>query len=349
MNTTDEESDVLQYWSDSENKKLSQRAKIIISYNQGDDYSDISKVLNISKRSACLWINRYKEKGLAGLVDNERSGRKSMKLSKQKEILSFLNNDQSNKDMYKLVEKVGVSKDTIWRKSRIGGYKINRQKIFNLHEISFSKPAVESELVGLFFTPYFTISAFQIWKNKKAILNIKYKSVWNRPAKIVRGILHTPIELDLIDCLKASSSHPNKLKIRAINEEWQKWINSLRYSMPPVSDGLHFMIAGEIDRELVLKTIRDGQKISSIKFAKNKISISASLFPSYDKWLDKLSDYLSNAYEKNILTHIKNNILEQQRNQLFFSWFRVPDDWEEINLLANYYRDKKQNFSSNNT
>lgn len=140
----------------SSNKK--DRARIILNVSQGRTITQISKNLEISRPTIYLWINRYKEKGLPGILkDLERSGRpKLISEKKEKEIVkTTLETKPKNATHWSsrlLASKLKVSKMTItriWNKYNLKPHLIKTFKISN--DPKFVEKV--KDIVGLYLNP----------------------------------------------------------------------------------------------------------------------------------------------------------------------------------------------------
>jgi len=72
--TTKDESKLLTL-SSSGREKMATRAQVVLLWGQGEGASEIGRHLGIGRQTASKWIERFKEKGMDGLWDEERPGR----------------------------------------------------------------------------------------------------------------------------------------------------------------------------------------------------------------------------------------------------------------------------------
>ena len=56
-------------------KRMAERARIILLAADGKRVAEIAEKLDCSKRRVCGWKKRYIEEGIAGLEEKQRSGR----------------------------------------------------------------------------------------------------------------------------------------------------------------------------------------------------------------------------------------------------------------------------------
>lgn len=61
--------------SNSSSQKISARARVILLWGRGEGASEIGRTLGVSRQTASKWIERFKERGIEGLWDEERPGR----------------------------------------------------------------------------------------------------------------------------------------------------------------------------------------------------------------------------------------------------------------------------------
>lgn len=109
-------------------QKVVMRARIILLTNEGKSKTAISKILNISRPTIDLWLQRYTDQGVAGLLkDLTRPGRKpQIDAVKEKEIVDTTLHTKPNGATHwstrTLAKEQGVSKMTvqrIWKKYNI--------------------------------------------------------------------------------------------------------------------------------------------------------------------------------------------------------------------------------------
>jgi transposase len=73
---TEEETQTIKKWSQSrtEEARLVERAKIIRLASEGERVPQIAQALNINEKSVRKWLKRFREQGVEGLTDAQRSG-----------------------------------------------------------------------------------------------------------------------------------------------------------------------------------------------------------------------------------------------------------------------------------
>ena len=123
-------------------QKVAMRAKIVLSHLEGKSKISTAKALSVGRPTIDLWIKRYREFGVQGLLkDASRPGRKpQIDSKKEKQIVDATLNstpkDATHWSTRTLAKEQGVSKmaiQRIWKKYNlkphlIKGFKKNTQK-----------------------------------------------------------------------------------------------------------------------------------------------------------------------------------------------------------------------------
>lgn len=139
-------------------QKIVIRAKIVLSYLEGTQKKTIAETIQIGRPTVDLWIKRYKENGIDGLLkDASRPGRKpQISPEKEKQIveatLHTKPKDATHWSTRSLAKEQGVSKmavQRIWKKYNlkphlIKGFKVSRDKSF-VEKVT--------DIVGLYMNP----------------------------------------------------------------------------------------------------------------------------------------------------------------------------------------------------
>lgn len=139
-------------------QKVVMRAKIVFASQAGNSKVQISKELKVSRPTIDLWLKRYKELGVAGLLkDATRPGRKpQIDAAKEKQIveatLHTTPKGSTHWSTRTLAKQYGVSKMTvqrIWKKYNLKPHLIKSFKV------SKDKNFVEKviDIVGLYLNP----------------------------------------------------------------------------------------------------------------------------------------------------------------------------------------------------
>jgi transposase len=136
-----------------------QRATVILLASEGLSGKEIASKMRTREARISKWLGRFAKERIAGLTDQERSGKKRRKYSAQSEerILKAL--DEPVPEGYSrwngrlLAEHLGdVSKDQIWRVMRKHDIQLERRKSWCVStDPEFSRKA--ADVVGLYVNP----------------------------------------------------------------------------------------------------------------------------------------------------------------------------------------------------
>jgi len=78
-------------WFLRKDRKIAYRAEIILLASEGYKPKDIAEIVELSKQNVIKWIKRFEEKGIKGLYDKKREGRKpKFKEEVRKKILRII-------------------------------------------------------------------------------------------------------------------------------------------------------------------------------------------------------------------------------------------------------------------
>ncbi|MFZ0455706.1 MAG: IS630 family transposase, partial [Ignavibacteriaceae bacterium] len=139
-------------------QKIVLRAKIILGYKEGKKKIIIAEQANTSRPTVDLWIQRYEEYGISGILkDASRPGRKpKIDEEKEKQIVEATLNTKPRVETHwstrTLAEKQDVSKMTIqriWKKYNLKPHLVKRFKISN--DPQFMEKV--TDVVGLYLNP----------------------------------------------------------------------------------------------------------------------------------------------------------------------------------------------------
>jgi transposase len=157
---TDEEIEHLQHIANGmkTEKRLVDRARIILACADGMEVQEVAKTCGCSAVTVIKWKNRFLEKRIDGLFDEERSGRPEV--YSDSDILSRISSLTATPapDGYsawtgdQLAERIGCSADTVWRLMREKGICLDRQRSWCVStDPSFESKA--ADIVGLYLNP----------------------------------------------------------------------------------------------------------------------------------------------------------------------------------------------------
>ena len=139
-------------------QKLVVRAKIVIAYLEGSRKKSIAETVNVGRPTVDLWINRYQENGINGIMkDASRPGRKPQ-INKEKEkkivdaTLHTKPKDATHWSTRSLALEQGVSKmsiQRIWKKYNL------KPHLIKTFKVSRDKAFIEkvTDIVGLYMNP----------------------------------------------------------------------------------------------------------------------------------------------------------------------------------------------------
>jgi len=159
LKTTEEERVQLEKWSRSNKleKRLYDRAKIILECIKGKTNLKIAKELSVSRFTVAKWRNRFTKKGLDGLFDNKRSGKpKKYGKSDRDGLLRKLEEPppkgQSTWDGKSLAAALNLSKDYVWRLLKKEGIQLQRTRSWCVStDKEFTQKS--AEIIGLYLNP----------------------------------------------------------------------------------------------------------------------------------------------------------------------------------------------------
>ncbi len=114
-------------------KRLVERAKIILSCHAGLRNDKISKKLQTTLITVAKWRNRFSKYRIEGLNDKPRSGKpRKYDESTRNDILKLIEkpapNGQSSWDGNSIAQRLGISHDIVWRILRKEGIQLQRMR-----------------------------------------------------------------------------------------------------------------------------------------------------------------------------------------------------------------------------
>lgn len=155
----DEDKQQLEKWANSSKieKRLHERAKIILGCSEGKTNIQIAQELGISRFTVAKWRVRFADKGMKGLIDHPRSGKpKKYNETLRNKILKTLEQPppkgQSTWDGKCLAAAVEASDDAVWRVLRKEGIQLQRCRSWCVStDKEFS--AKSADIIGLYLNP----------------------------------------------------------------------------------------------------------------------------------------------------------------------------------------------------
>ncbi len=159
INLTEDEKHQLEKWANGGKieKRLHDRAEIILCCAKGKTNLEVAAELNISRFTVAKWRTRFSAKRMMGLTDNPRSGKpKKYKDDLRANILHTLEGPvpkgQSTWDGKSLAAAVGASDDAVWRILRKEDIQLQRCRIWCVStDKEFARKS--ADIIGLYLNP----------------------------------------------------------------------------------------------------------------------------------------------------------------------------------------------------
>ena len=156
---TEKEKQQLKKWAQGAKveKRLNQRAKIVLACLDKKTHLQIAKELNVSRFTVSKWRNRFADKRLGGLVDRPRSGTpKRYNEDTRNRILQKLEEKppagQSTWDGKSLASALNISDNAVWRILQKEGIQLQRCRSWCVStDREFT--AKSADIVGLYLNP----------------------------------------------------------------------------------------------------------------------------------------------------------------------------------------------------
>ena len=198
INCTEEELIQLQAWSNGRKteKRLVERAKIILFCHEGMRNDQIASTLHVSILTVAKWRKRFSKDRLAGLVDQPRSGKpKTYDDSTRDAILKLLEQTppkgQATWDGGSIAKRLNISADAVWRVLRKEGIQLQRMRSWCVStDKEFAVKA--ADVIGLYLNPPENALVLSV-DEKPSIQALERKTgyVQTSSKKIVNGLKST--------------------------------------------------------------------------------------------------------------------------------------------------------------
>ncbi len=196
INCTEEELKKLRLWSNSgrQEKRLVDRARIILLSADGISDMEIARRLKTRPNTVGKWRKRYIEQGLSGLYDAPRSGKPVLYEinTTRNAILETLEKPvpkgQAMWDGKSVAEELGISKHKVWRVLRKEGISLQRHRSWCVStDPEFATKA--ADIVGLYLNPPLKALVLSV-DEKPSIQALERPSgyVYTSNKKMVRGL-----------------------------------------------------------------------------------------------------------------------------------------------------------------
>ncbi|OGT45382.1 MAG: DDE endonuclease [Gammaproteobacteria bacterium RIFCSPHIGHO2_12_FULL_41_20] len=177
-------------------KRLAERAKIVLLCHEGLRNDTISKKLQTTVMTVAKWRNRFNKDRIEGLNDKTRSGKpKKYDESIRNNILKLIEQPvprgQSNWDGESIAKRLGISHDIVWRILRKEGIQLQRMRSWCVStDKEFTAKA--ADIIGLYLNPPEKALVLSV-DEKPSIqaLERKIGFVETSSGKIVKGLQST--------------------------------------------------------------------------------------------------------------------------------------------------------------
>ncbi len=159
VSCTSEDMHTLTEWSRSRTmeKRLSERAEIIMGCVRGEQVKDIAAALGIRPNTVIMWRDRFVHEGIGGLFDRPRTGKPPSYAEEfRAELLATLElpppPGQATWDGPSLASQLNASADAVWRLLRKEGIHLCRRRSWCVStDPEFAAKA--ADIVGLYLNP----------------------------------------------------------------------------------------------------------------------------------------------------------------------------------------------------
>lgn len=177
--------------------RMIERAKIVMSCLKGKRNDEVAAELNIRPGTVAIWRKRFAANGIKGLRDRQRSGKppRHPATELRNRLLMQLEQPppigQATWDGATLAQALGVSDDTVWRILRKEGIQLQRHRSWCVStDPEFSMKS--ADIIGLYLNPPQNALVISI-DEKPSIQAIERPSgyVYTSSGKIVRGLKST--------------------------------------------------------------------------------------------------------------------------------------------------------------
>lgn len=182
--------------SRKEEKRIVERAKIILGALSGKSQIEVAHELGLKASTISKWVRRFEENGLAGLLDKARSGKpKTVGTDLRIRIIHLLESKpprgQSSWDGIGLAKALNVKKSTVYKVLEAEGIQLKRMRSWCVStDKEFTAKA--ADVIGLYLNP--PEKAIVICVDEKPTiqaLSRKTGYVETSSGKIVKGLQST--------------------------------------------------------------------------------------------------------------------------------------------------------------
>lgn len=225
----------------SDEPRLSERARIVLACLHDKPLAQIARDLNVSLPTVRKWRNRFLARGLNGLDDDAKIGRPVVYGDEFRHRLRALLQEpppagKQQWDGEALAGALGTSKQAIWRALRHEGFQLQRPRIWQV--VSNIEPVPQfANIVGLYLNPpvYGCVYHFSTELSQATSAGHRFL-VETRSRELVRSLkaAHTRAHsLDLIAALYAASGHLSRQTTLARKcEDFDRFVSKLATELP---------------------------------------------------------------------------------------------------------------------
>jgi transposase len=177
--------------------RMIERAKIVMSCLEGKRNDEVAAELNIRPGTVAIWRKRFAANGIKGLRDKQRPGKppRYPATELRNQLLMQLEQPpptgQATWDGASLAQTLGVSDDTVWRLLRKEGIQLQRHRSWCVStDPEFAMKS--ADIIGLYLNPPQNALVISV-DEKPSIQAIERPSgyVYTSSGKIVRGLKST--------------------------------------------------------------------------------------------------------------------------------------------------------------
>lgn len=275
LNLRENESEILDIWKKSQVFRLSRRAWLVSENAKGLDTKVLARAVAMPEQRVVEVIDRYKQCGILGLIENPRSGR-SRKIpgGEVKYLLDDLTYDAEQEfEIQDIALKINqnsiepVSKDLIWRQARMDGVKLKRNATKG---IPIDEDEILNNYIGLVVTPFVTIIV--VAKTKKILFLEGELEVLN--SNLRKNLLKKKCMSILASMKELANYGEVEIKERSKNEAMMRWAQRISGIARKEGVSIQIEVCGDYQStELIdwLKTLKANglteDNVESLKFA----------------------------------------------------------------------------------
>lgn len=247
LNLKENHAEILAQWANGKNFRLGRRAWLVEEHSKGMGTKELSRAVAMPEQRVVEIIDRYKESGLLGLIESPRSGR-AKKISDDivkglVDEMPYKNNGEITAD--ELIGKIQhdmklhVSKDAVWRQTRILGIRLTRNSQKQIRLIDSSQGL--SALTGIVISSKVKIIA--IIKNQglhlpmPGYLEATCENLSDLRSKNIEGLFNA---IELIE-----DQENSKMSKRFMEEAITRWASNVAMNGKRKRGSLEMMICGD--------------------------------------------------------------------------------------------------------